>query len=292
MSDMEQSVAEPNSEAEVVEPQGEEHISNDEANTSNEDSQEQPTDEELAEIEVDGVKFDMPKAQAEKLKAERMMQADYTQKTQAHAERVRAFEAEQQQRVEADQRDFVERAKLHQIDDTLKQYSQVDWQAAYDQDPIAAGKAQAYIQQLNGERARLEGNIAQNQQQRALSEQQSTAKQVQEAEAYVSREIPGWTEARGEQLKNFAAAEGLQLTPEVAKVLIKNPAFFKIMNKAEMFNQMEKKQSVKTAPPSAPSKPITRVNVKGTSGQVDPNKMSADEWRVWRDSQIAQKRKR
>jgi len=297
MSDMEQSADVQNSDAEVADSsnESEQVIGNETDQSSDADSAEQSTDEEMEEIEVDGVKFDMPKAQAEKLKAERMMHADYTRKTQEAAEMRKAIEAEReqyQQRVAADQQDFTDRAKLHQINETLQQYGQVDWQAAYDQDPIAAGKAQAQIQQLTNERSRLEGSIAQNQQRRALDEQQSTAKQVQDAEAYVAREIPGWTEQRGEEIKKFAAAQGFDLNPETARMLIKNPALFKIMHKAALFDQLEKKQVAKPAAPAVPVKPVTRIGAKSPSGQVDPNKMSADQWREWREQELAKKHKR
>lgn len=291
MSDMEQSVDTQNSEATVSDTDNE-VIDNETEQSTGEDSQEQTEAEEEAELDVDGAKLKVPKSVAEKLKAERLMHQDYTRKTQELAEERKALAAAREQRQQEDASDFNERSRAHQIAETLKQYEQVDWQAAWDQDPIAAGKAQAQIQAMLNEKTRLEGSIAQRQQHRAMSEQQEIAKQVQEAEAYVQREIPGWTEKRGEELKQFAASQGMEMTQDTARLLIKNPALLKIMHKAALFDQMEKKQTAKAPPPAPPAKPITRIGSKAPTGQVDPNKLSADEWREWRERDLANKRKR
>lgn len=291
MSDMEQSADTQNSEATVSDADNE-VIDNEAEQSTGEDSQEQTEAEEEAELDVDGAKLKVPKSVAEKLKAERLMHQDYTRKTQELAEERKALAAAREQRQQEDASDFNERSRAHQIAETLKQYEQVDWQAAWDQDPIAAGKAQAQIQAMLNEKTRLEGSIAQRQQHRAMSEQQEIAKQVQEAEAYVQREIPGWTEKRGEELKQFAAAQGVELNPETARLLIRNPALLKVMHKAALFDQMEKKQTAKAPPPAPPAKPITRIGSKAPTGQVDPNKLSADEWREWRERDLANKRKR
>jgi hypothetical protein len=291
MSDMEQSADTQNSEATVSEADNE-VIDNETEQSTGEDSQEQTEAEEEAELDVDGAKLKVPKSVAEKLKAERLMHQDYTRKTQELAEERKALAAAREQRQQEDTSDFNERSRAHQIAETLRQYEQVDWQAAWDQDPIAAGKAQAQIQAMLNEKTRLEGSIAQRQQHRAMSEQQEIAKQVQEAEAYVQREIPGWTEKRGEELKQFAASQGMEMTQDTARLLIKNPALLKIMHKAALFDQMEKKQTAKAPPPAPPAKPITRIGSKAPTGQVDPNKLSAEEWREWRERDLANKRKR
>ena len=261
-------------------------------NDSDGDSQEQTTDEETDEIEIDGAKFALPKTAAEKLKSERMMHADYTRKTQTHAEQVRVFEEQQQKRVADFEQDFADRAKLHNISETIRQYGNVDWQTAWDTDPIAAGKAQAQFQALLAEKGAMEGSIAQKQHHRALEQQQTTAKLVQEADAYVAREIPGWTEKRGHELSAYVSAEGLPMNQEVAQVLIKHPAFLKIINKAALFDQVEKgqlqqhKQQVKS---QTQAKPVTRVGAN-TRVEKDPSNMSDAEFAAMRAKQMKQRR--
>ena len=58
--------------------------------------EEQATDDEL-EDELEGVKLKGKKDALEKLKAERLMQADYTRKTQEVAEQRKAIEAQRAQ---------------------------------------------------------------------------------------------------------------------------------------------------------------------------------------------------
>src|SRR4051812_9326565 len=60
------------------------------------DSQEQTAEDDPdEEIEIGERKFALPKSAAEKLKAERLMHADYTKKTQEVAEQRKAVEARQ-----------------------------------------------------------------------------------------------------------------------------------------------------------------------------------------------------
>lgn len=258
-------------------------LNSDEQNAG--DSQEQTQAEEQDEIEVDGEKFSLPKTAAEKLKAERMMHADYTRKTQAHAEQVRAENERHQKRTADFEQDFADRARLHGINDTLKQYGQVDWRQAWETDPVAAGQAQAQYQALMHEQRSLEGSIAQKQQNRALEEQQEIAKLTQDAEAYVAREIPGWTQQRGEELKHFAESQGITMNMQVARTIIENPAFLKIMHKAALFDQLEKgqvKQPPKLVQNQPQVKPVPRVGASTARVDKDPTQMSDAEFAAYR----------
>ncbi len=249
------------------------------------DSQEQTTEEETDEIEVDGAKFALPKTAAEKIKAERLMHADYTRKTQAHAEDVRAFEEQSKKRNADFEQDFADRARLHNIGESIKQYGQVDWRAAWEHNPIEAGQAQAQFQALLAEKQNLEGSIAQKQQSRALEEQQAIAKLTQDAEAYVAREIPGWTPQRGEELKQYAAAQGMQLNQQVARTIIENPALLKIMHKAALFDQLQKgqgKPATKPAQNQPQAKPVPRVGASTAKVDKDPTQMTDAEFAAYR----------
>ena len=59
------------------------------------------SDPEMVEVDIDGYKVSLPKDKAEKLAAERLMQADYTKKTMATAEERKAATAQQQQAMQA-----------------------------------------------------------------------------------------------------------------------------------------------------------------------------------------------
>lgn len=243
-------------------------------------------DEEHEEIEVDGRKFALPKTAAERLKSERMMQADYTQKTQAVAAQRQAVEAERvqfEQHKQTQQQFIKEVAKVEAINDQLAAYDKVDWQALIAENPQDAMIYQEQRRQLESQRNAAQAAVTQKQEQFALDEQQSIAKFAQEAEAYVAREVPGGAE-RQAHIKNYATQEGIKFDPAVAKVLLQNPALFKMMHKAELYDQLAKKQTAKPAPVPVPP-PATRVTSSRPGAQRDPAKMSTSEWMASRNAQ-------
>lgn len=243
------------------------------------DSQEQTEEDE--EVEVGGKKVAMPKSIAAEVKAGMMRNADYTQKTQAVEAERKAVEAEREQvrQQAAQQQQYLKDvARVHAIDDQLDQFKQVDWNSLSQSDPGLAQQLDFQRRDLEQKRSEAAQAVTQKQHEQALAEQQSTAKLVQEAEAYVQREIPGWTSERASKVSAFAAAEGVKLDAATAKVLIQNPALLKIMHKAEMFDQLAKKQTAKPASPAAPPAPVTRVGASRATAAKDPSKMSDAEW--------------
>jgi hypothetical protein len=252
----------------------------------NPDSQEQADEDD--EVEIGGKKVAMPKSIAAEVKAGMMRNADYTQKTQAVAAERKAVEAEREQvRQQAAQQEQYakEVAKVHALDDQLAEFKKVDWQGLSREDPALAQQLRFQYDDLQQKRNEAAQAVTQKQHEQALAEQQSTAKQVQEAEAYVQREIPGWTQERATKVQAFAAAEGVKLDAATAKVLIQNPALLKIMHKAELFDQLAKKQTAKPAAPAAPPAPVTRVGAARATAAKDPDKMPMDEWVKWRSEQ-------
>jgi tetrahydromethanopterin S-methyltransferase subunit B len=240
--------------------------------------------EEEEEVEIGDKKFALPKSAVEKLKAERLMQKDYTRKTQEVAEERKTVAAEREQarqHAEQQQQYIKEIAKVTALDDQIAEYAKLDWNALSDQDPIGAQKLHFQYQALQQQRQTAAEAITQKQQQNALVEQQEVAKQIQEAEAYVQREIKGWTPERSTQLNGYAQAEGVKFDQAFAKVLVQNPALIKIMHKAEMFDQLAKKQSTKPTPAPAPA-PVTRVGAARATAAKDPSKMTDAEWAKWR----------
>jgi hypothetical protein len=116
----------------------------------------QPPEEADEEDELDGVKLRGKKDALERFKAERLMQADYTRKTQEVAETRRALEAREtqfQESAKAHQAHIREVAQVVAIDDRLAQFAQVNWQALTDQDPVQALKLHTEFTQLQAQAA-------------------------------------------------------------------------------------------------------------------------------------------
>lgn len=248
----------------------------DQAGELGQDSQEQTGTEEFGEIEVDGKKFELPKPIAEKLQAERMMNADYTQKTQALAEQRRQFEAQSAEQQRQQQEYVQDYAKVVAIDDQLAAYNQLDWQELIANDPQQAMIYQQQQRTLESQRAQAIQAVTQKQQQFALNEQQAFAKRVQEANDYVQREIPGWSSGRDVELHKYVEANGVSKTV-LGPLVVKHPALLKIIHKAELYDRQAKKATAKPAPP-VQDKPVTRVGASRGAVQRDPSKMSDADW--------------
>lgn len=251
------------------------------------DSQEQAEEDE--EVEIDGKKFALPKSAAQRLQSERLMQADYTRKTQEVADSRKALEAEREQAKQqaAQHQQYLDDvADVRAIDKQLKQYADLNWNQIIEQDPVQAMQLQQQQRALEAERSTKVQSITQKQGEQALAEQQATAKQIQEAEAYVQREIPGWTKERGQAVNDYIQAQGVKLDQAVAKVVFANPALVKLFDKAEKFDQLVAKQSAKPPKPAAPPAPVTRVSAARASAKVDPSKLSTSDWMAQRNKQV------
>lgn len=292
MDELEQLAETPDSEAAAA-AAAQEHEQQADNHDAQDDAASQEHAEEDEEIEIGGKKVAMPKSIAAEIKSGTMRQADYTQKTQALADERRQVEAERaqgRQQAEQSQQYIKELSKVHALDAQLAEFRAItpaQWEALSDEDPVQAQKLQFRMSALQQEHHAAAQAVAQKQHENALVEQQSFAKQLQDAEAYVQREIKGWSQERGALVNKFAEAEGVKLDQAFARLIIQQPALIKIMHKAELYDQLEKKQGAKQpAKPAPPPAPVTRVGASRASAAKDPSKMSSDEWMRHRNEQL------
>lgn len=220
---------------------------------------EQPAIEEVEE-EIEGVKARGTKESLEKLKAERLMHADYTRKTQEAAEQRKAIEADRTRHEEEkkSQQAFLrEHAQLAAVEDRLGQFAQVNWQALNQQDPVQAQALHIEFTQLQAMQGQLKGTLTQKQQQQQLAQQQEIAKLVQDGEAFLKREIKDWSPAKGSALLDYGKTLGV--APEkLSEFALHNPGIAIALDKAARFDQLVKQRTAK--PPAAPApEPVTRI---------------------------------
>jgi hypothetical protein len=216
-----------------------------------------PVDDDIEE-ELDGVKLRGKKEALERIKAERLMNKDYTQKTQATAEERRVLAAEREQFQKAAQlhQQYLEEvADVRMIDKRLSQFSQVNWQQLTDQDPVQALKLHTEFTQLQAQKGQLVNALTQKQQQAQHMQQRETAKQLMEARQVLERDIKGWSPELAGKLMDFGLKQGF---PADAMQNITQPAIVKMLHKAYLFDQLETQRKAK-APP-APAQPVTRVS--------------------------------
>jgi hypothetical protein len=246
-----------------------------------------PVDDD-EEDEVDGVKLKGKKEALEKLKAERLMQADYTRKTQEVAEQRRTFDAEREQfqrAAQTHQQYLREIGQLTGIDERLAQFSQVNWNALTNEDPVQALKLHTEFTQLQAHKGQLVNALTQKQQAAQQEQQRSTAKQLMEARQVLERDIKGWSPELAGKLVDFGIKQGF---PPEAMQNITRPEVVKVIHKAFLYDQLQQQRAAKA--PAAPAPPVTRLSGTGAVATKDPAQMSDSDFAAWRKRQIAQRK--
>jgi hypothetical protein len=238
-------------------------------------------EEEFEEVDINGKSYRIPKD----LKSNIMMQQDYTRKTQEVAEQRKALESEQGRirNIEASQRQhFKTYAEITSIDAQLAEYKEVDWNAAYNENPQLAQQHQFRHGQLEKERSEKE-NTLREQESQALNEQHSRiAQQLEQSQRRLASEIKGWS---GDTAKNVASkASELGFTKDFLHAL--NSGVFpdavpmiKALHKAAEYDKMV--SSAKKIQKNQPIdiKPTRRVKGGNSSVRKDiysPNLSAAE----------------
>lgn len=281
---MEQSQDFENSANEVIDEVADDST-NDEQVTGEDLPTEEP-EEESEELDLDGHKLSLPKSLAEKLKNERLMHADYTRKTQEVAEQRKAAEAYQSQ-VKAQEEylreNIREVAMLENINSEIQQLQNIDWNNLHSDDPVTAGKLSFRLNELRNAQAQLAQHLTVKEQQKQLEMQQELARRNQEGLEVLKRDIPNWSTETANKISSYAESLGF---PKQAISQITDPKVVKVLHKAMMFDQLQKKQPQK---PQVDVKPNVKIASTRSNVQKDPDKMTSDEWLKWRNSQINKK---
>lgn len=249
-----------------------------------EQSDEEPEQaEDSEEIELDGQKYVIPKA----LKPAFMMHSDYTKKTQEVAEQRKAIEAQQTQIAQKAQEQEIylqESAQKIAIDAQLSQFQQVDWYRLAEEDPVKWQQLFSQRKQLEDSSNYLNQQIEQKKQQFAVEQQQSMAKLIEQSNAVLARDIPGYTPELEQNIKQFAIKEfGFDSTDvEQSKA---DPRIYKLLHKAYLGDQILKKQGL-TKPTQQQIKPATVISSKKSASPLaySPN-MTDAQYAAWRKKQ-------
>jgi len=228
--------------------------------------------EVFEEVEYEGKKYALPP----ELKDAILRQADYTRKTQELAQTRQQAEqtfAQQQARIEAERANIQAVARLTALDERLQQYAGVDWQSLSQSDPVRAQQEFFQYQQLKDSRTQFVAQIQQHEGQRAMQEQQETARQLQEANEALSREIKGWSPEYAQSLREVAKSLGAK---EEQLNGIREPWIVKALHAQKVLAEMTKKAGA--AAPAVAAKPVRTISGGNAKATVDPDKMSIEDW--------------
>ena len=171
---------------------------------------------EMVEVDIDGYKVSMPADKAAKLEAERLMQADYTKKTMQAAEQRKAAEAETAKaRHEREAYAHNLNRLQSQLEGTLQEQQNVDWEALLNSDPVEYLKQQHLAQ---ARQAKLQQVYTE--QQRIASQQQAEAEQahashLQSQQQALLAKLPEWQDAKKADaersaIRDFLIKEGYE----------------------------------------------------------------------------------
>jgi hypothetical protein len=280
---------EPEAEGELVETTAEAPEDEDtpEAATPEDDDTEDVTEDEEPEavdVKYDGKDYSVPPA----LKDALMRQSDYTRKMQNVSATRKELEATAQilQRdTELHKVHIDEVATIKAIEQQLQAYESVDWETAYNDDPVEAMKLDRQQRGLQDNKQQALARLQENQQQAFEQQRGEYAKLIETGQAALEADIPGWDAEMAEKTRKYALKAGLTET-EASRVI--NPVHVKLINDARLYNELVSKQAAKPKP--APAQPAAKVKGARQGGTKDPEKMTADEWVRWRNKQVAKRR--
>ena len=217
-----------------------------------------------------------------------MRQSDYTRKTQEVAEIRRQTEAEKQ--MIAQEREFIQHnlkdvATVTALDQQIAQYQGVNWDQLTESDPVQAMKLERQLRNLQSQREQAAAAVTQRQAHFVQMQQQEAARQLQEGQRVLQREIPGWNESLARELVDYGLKRGY--APEVLQN-IRNPQFVIDLHNSYQFTKLREKAAQK--PKVLQEKPVTRIQATKATATKDPDSMSAEEWAKWRNAQLRKKR--
>lgn len=258
------------------------------------DDADQSTDDDLEDFEEDGKTYKVPKD----LKGHLLRNQDYTRKTQALAEQRKALEAEIA-KVQSDNEEIADaKISLRQVQSrqkALEDLTEADWSQIRAMDAQDGGnrydKLQREFLTLPREADRIKQTLDQKVSEASRKQQEISAKQVEEGQAILARDIPGWGPELGAKLVKFVKDEfGVDESNPKHSAAFMDPALVKMAHAAFKAKESQRKtataQKAQNATQNPP--PKTAKSAAPVTGLSD--NLSAAEWAKRRNEEVAKRR--
>jgi hypothetical protein len=282
----------------------------DDAETGSQDGGE----DELEEVEFEGAKFQVPKSAKDALEKGALRQADYTKKTQGLADDRRALEAEKA----SNEALFEDKVKARQIqshiealDDAINQgherFQNIDWAALktlpdgdmrLQQAQIELRSLENNRQKLAEQHAKLTGEITEKAKTAGLAQQQLTAKQIEQRDAVLTKEVPGWAKLKPE-VEAFAVKNGITKAELDGTA---DPRIFKMLRYAKLGQEAEQRgratggadeETPAATPAMRPATTLTNPSRRTVStSSKESMRLSPEEWQRNRNAELAARNQR
>lgn len=237
---------------------------------------------EQVEVEYNGKAYLLPP----ELKDALLRQADYTRKTQEVAEsrrQLREAHAAHERKSMAMRAHMTGAARVIALNDQLAQFDQLDWRALQQNDPARAQVLLQHRARIKHLRDRAARAWTEKEREHISHSQRETARRVQEVHAHLPRLIADWSPELDVKLAKYGTAQGIS-QPEIIQAALHNPAFVKLLHKAHLFDEAEKKkQTQQTFDAALAARPVTRVGGGGGTASrrttdSSGDALSAEEW--------------
>ena len=257
------------------------------------DSPSDQDEDEYEEVERGDKRYKIPKA----LKDELMMDADYRRKTQVHAEEVRRFEERAKAFEVASEESFEAAMEAKAVKtrlDDLNQLTDQDWSQLRAMDQQDGGdRCNRILRELTTLPQKLSAAEEKSKamREKVIGEQsQIEIKQLEQGQAILARDIPGWGPELGAKLVSFVKTEfGVDESNPTHQKAFTDPALVKLAYAAFKAKETQRKdQTAKRAEQATKATPAAMV--KGSAPKVGLHDgLSTKEWAERRNKQLASK---
>ena len=224
------------------------------------------TDEALTELEVNGETYKVPQAIAEGF----MRQRDYTQKTQAVAEKEKAVVEREQvvaNTIKFHQAITKDLAQLQALDSQLDLFAQVNWTQLIDQDPQQAQKLSLARGELERNRNQLYQQIQGKQGEFTAGEERRIAQARAQGNAQLAKDIKGWNQDMARNIGQSTMEKYGFSESELNTVL--DPRMVRVLHDAYQWNKLQaSKPAVENKVRTAP-KVLTPAGAQATQQVAD-----------------------
>ncbi|MGL5735538.1 MAG: hypothetical protein ACRCYS_11785 [Beijerinckiaceae bacterium] len=194
---------------------------------------------ETVEVEIDGVKLQLPAEQAAKVQKAALRQSDYSRKMNEVSDKGKEYErltADAQRLAEGAEKFAEVLAETRVIDAQIKQYEAVNWQELRRDNPAEFAAMAAELQAL-----RLSKQDAQSKAQAVSRElEEAKGKGLHEKRAAMlktlEKDLPGWGDELGQQITQYAVAKGWTVE---SLTQLTDPQVVIALDKARKFDNIE-----------------------------------------------------
>ncbi|HQT52422.1 MAG TPA: hypothetical protein PKX06_02940, partial [Phenylobacterium sp.] len=217
--------------------------------------------EDLEDVEFEGKQYKLPK----EVKRGLLREADYTQKTQALAERAKAFEAEAAKTVERTQALRSEIGRVHACQEQVEKFEALPWEQLRAADPDEYRELRDEFSLARDRLAEAQGTLQSKEAELGQSERQADATRLAEVEATLTRDIPNWGPEVFKELVGLAGEHGIsqvelrQASASEWKILHLASLGAKALKSKTSVQRHEKAQSTRPAAQTKGRAPVVGV---------------------------------